>query len=445
MARRIALAALVLASVTSAWLLSTDDARVWPVRNTLQYHVMRWWQAATGSPGTQGLNGGALGSIRGRVRDAQGFPLSGIHVLLTRWDGTTYGTRTGRAGDYRIDGVPAGSYALVTGEAAGGGNAKWLRIVEQQDMRADVRLMRERHVARVAPAQNVEVGDAERVRVDAPLPGEALRRTVRFSSGGRPSQPVLYYTPIGLTAPAPVLLAVYPGPADGWGAASVPLAAAGYAVIAAGPAYSFELERDVDELARLLQLAGDGRLPGADARRTAVLGGSYSALHVQRLMQREHNAQGSDAGIGASGSASGARSRSSSGSVALKAAVLMWAPSDLFDMRRRLENGTYVPPFGLDQALIALGFPDREPVRHWRYSGAYHVHSGMPPVLLVHSRQDDVVPYQQSELLARLLSDASVPHELRLLDGGSHYLLSNEADARAVRDLTLTFLRRYVG
>jgi dipeptidyl aminopeptidase/acylaminoacyl peptidase len=125
--------------------------------------------------------------------------------------------------------------------------------------------------------------------------------------------------------------------------------------------------------------------------------------------------------------------------------VLMGAPADLFDMRRRLEDGTYVPPFGLDQALIALGFPDREPARYRRYSGAYHVRPGGPPTLLVHSRQDDVVPYRQSELLGQQLAAAGVPHEVRLLDGGSHYLLSNEADARAVRDLTLSFLRRYVG
>ena len=162
-------------------------------------------------------------------------------------------------------------------------------------------------------------------------------------------------------------------------------------------------------------------MPGVDGTRIAVLGGSYSGVHVLRLMQQDDVRP------------------------AIKAAVLMGAPSDLFDMRRRLEERTFVPPFGLDRALIALGFPDREAVRYWKYSGAYHVRAGMPPTLLIHSRQDDVVPYQQSELLARMLTEEGVPNELHLLDGGSHYLLSQEGDARAIYDLTLRFLRERLG
>ncbi|HXI16797.1 MAG TPA: prolyl oligopeptidase family serine peptidase [Chloroflexota bacterium] len=274
----------------------------------------------------------------------------------------------------------------------------------------------------LAAGVGLTLGDPEVVTSQTPLPGRAVRRSVSFQSGGRSNQLTLLYTPewVPLGAVLPVLLTVYPGPADGWEAASVPLAEAGYAVIAVGPAYSFALERDIDELARLLRFAREGRLPGADGSRLAVLGGSYSGLHVLRLLQREH------------------------GQMDLRAVVLMGAPTDLFDMRRRLEDRSFVPPFGLDQALIALGIPNRNPARYWRYSGAYHVRPKAPPHLLIHSRSDDVVPYQQSELLARSLAGAGVPHELHLMDGGSHYLLSNETEARLVQELTLEFLRRYL-
>jgi hypothetical protein len=48
----------------------------------------------------------------------------------------------------------------------------------------------------------------------------------------------------------------------------------------------------------------------------------------------------------------------------LQAVVLLGPPVDLFDMRHRQEDGTFIPPFGLDQALVALGLPDRAPLRY---------------------------------------------------------------------------------
>ena len=313
-----------------------------------------------------------------------------------------------------------------------------VRVQGGVDRQLDARLRPETPVAPALPTLLL----AGRTQVASQTP--IVARAVRFELltpgmpffGGRRSpvqgDRVFLYVPdtaagtVGPDVGFPLLLAVYPGPSEGWESASVPLAAAGYAVLAVGPAYSFELERNVSELAALLganlvsQSTG-GEVPRVDAGRIGVLGGSYSALHVQRLLQRLHGTE-----------------------IRVRAAVLMGAPTDLFDMRRRLEDGTFIPPFGLDQALVALGFPDREALRYWRYSGAYHTRSGMPPHLLVHSRSDDVVPYQQSELLSRTLAEAGVPHTLHLLDGGSHYLLSNEADARPIHDLTLNFLRQHL-
>jgi dipeptidyl aminopeptidase/acylaminoacyl peptidase len=299
---------------------------------------------------------------------------------------------------------------------------------------ADVVLARppERSLGAIRAA---DVGEPARVACEQPLAAEAMRRAVTFGHGSH-MQRALVYLPVDLAAAAPtsgweaprrlgdgrrpLLLTVYPGSADEWECASVPLAAAGYAVLAVGPDYSFDLERDIDDLDRLLAYVRTGSLAGADGNRVAVLGGSYSSLHVQRLLQRDRHA----------------------GHVA---AVLLLGPiTDLFDMRRRLEDRTFVPPFGLDQALLALGLPDREPLRYWRYSAAYHVRPDLPPIALIHSRADDVVPVEQSELLARELQGAGVPFELHVLTGGGHNLLSESDEARAVYDLTLDFLARHL-
>ena len=125
---------------------------------------------------------------------------------------------------------------------------------------------------------------------------------------------------------------------------------------------------------------------------------------------------------------------------ALRAQVLLGPPSDLFEIRRRFESGALELPFGLDQVLIALGLPDRQPELYWRYSAAYHVTPRTPPTMLFHSRQDELVPYGQSERLAAALDEAGVPHELVLFDGSTHYLLEESAQAIEIYDRTLDFL-----
>ena len=402
------------------WFARTDDVRVWPVRNTLVYRAVTAYWGLAGPP-----QYGEVGTVTGVVRDPHGTPIQGARVALTAWDGTAYHGRTGVNGAYLIENVPTGPrYSAVAG-AAGHADASLGRV--------SVIARRERALHAVLSPLASEPrrygGASVTVRTPvtsaSPIAARAERWDLLYfgpTHFDRPAQgeKVLLYVPartIEESRTLPLLLTAYPGPAEEWESASVPLAAAGFGVLAYGPPYSFEPERAVSALVGLVQQARDGRMPGIDGSRIAVLAGSYSGLHALRVLQEEH------------------------GNASIGAAVLMGAPTDLFDMRRRLEDRSFVPPFGLDQALVALGFPDREPLRYWRYSGAYHVRRGMPPVLLIHSRQDDVVPYQQSELLARTLREEGVPHELHLMDGGSHYLLSAEQDARAIYELTLRFLR----
>jgi hypothetical protein len=426
------------------WLTLTDDVRVWPLRNTLEYRLWRGWAGLSARltavlpAAVQGERPpGPPGRVRGTVRDPQGRPLEGARVLVTLPDGTAFDAGSGAGGAYVIEGVPAGDYLPVAG-APGYADAQlgspWLpwtrvRVPSGGEARADVRLVPQAGSGGGAGGPGSEggvvLGPAAPVSCDRPLRSRAWRAPATLgwgrAAGARAGAEAILYTPQEVAPEGqgprwPLLLTVYPGPAAEWECASLPLAEAGYAVLATGPAYSFEPERDVEDLARWLHQARAGALPGVDGSRAALLGGSYSGLHVQRLLRRPADLQG------------------------VQAVVLLGAPSDLFDARRRLEDGTYVPPFGLDAALVALGFPHREPLRYWRYSGAYHVRRDQPPLALIHSRRDEVVPFQQSEALARRLAAVGAPYRLDVFEAASHYLLSEDGDALAIYRLTLEFV-----
>jgi len=414
--RRLLVPGLGLLLVFAIWFVTTDSVKIWPIRNTMQYHLLRWWWNIAGQPVSD-----ETGTLQGTVRDTRGQPVSGAWVLLSGWDGATYANTGNENGQYNINNIPAGKYRPAVG-APGyqsivlKNGQRDLKINASATTIADAVLPPEIPNP-VTPGKNLTLTEPLTFTCTTPVTTTATRQTVSFDSGGRPNQPAFYYTPVTatLTDPLPVLLIVYPGPADTWECVSIPLAAAGYAVIAAGPAYTFELENDIDELQRLVEFARNGQFPGANGSIIAPLGGSYSSIHVQRLLQRDQN---------------------------FAAAVLFGPPTDLFDMRRRLEDGTYIPPFGLDKALIALGLPSREPLRYWRYSGAYHVRPDFPPTIVFHSYSDDVVPYQQSELLVNNLELVGAPYEAHFFHGSGHYLF--DQDSPQLYEITLDFLARHL-
>ncbi len=401
--------------VSIFWLMTTDNSTIWPIRNTVQYRLLLWWRGGQIAPPTPGVPG----VLQGTVQNSQGQPIGQARVLVSAPDGTTYSTWSDETGQYTIKDIPPASYWPVVG-APGyesvqlGGQFKAVTIRQNAIHQLDITLSPSTPRS-IAPGKNFSLAEAETRHCTLPIKSEAIRRQIHFDNPAQPNQISFYYTPISATVTSqyPLLLTIYPGPADSWDCASTPLAAAGYAVIATGPAYSFELEEDLDELERLIQFAANNLFPGSHPDQVAVLGGSYSSLHVQRLLQR---------------------------GLAVDAAILLGPPTDMFDMRRRLENGTYTPPFGLDQAMVAVGLPSQEPLRYWLYSGAYHVDGNLPPLAILHSRDDDVVPFEQSELLADNLEQVGAPYEMHLFDGAGHYLL--EEGAAQVYEIALDFLAR---
>lgn len=394
----------------------TDNVNIWPYRNTLQYHLLTWWWGQWGYP----QQGEETGNLTGRVVDEAGNPVQDAWLLVSRWDGFSYRARSQPDGNYTLTGLPPGHYVPVVAAPSYESKplaSKWsrLKITAGQTEELNVTLA-PKVIDVVSPGTAFALGEITQPHCQVPVDSQTNRQVITFNNAGQPNQLALYYTPISTVSNAiyPLMLTIYPGPADTWECASMPLAMAGYAVLATGPAYSLNLEGDVNELERLHQFAQQGLFPQASPTQTIVLGGSYSSLHVQRLLQRHPTN--------------------------FKGAVLLGPPTDLFEMRYQLEQGDFIPPFGLDQVLIALGLPDREPMHYWPYSGAYHVQPNYPPILLIHSHNDKVVPIAQSTILAEQLAYWEVPHDVHFFEEADHYLLHEGRESEEIYQLVLNFL-----
>jgi hypothetical protein len=64
------------------FLATSENAAIWPVRNTLFYHAMRWWASNVGAPQPAGV-----GALYGCVRGAGGQALPGATVSVAERDG----------------------------------------------------------------------------------------------------------------------------------------------------------------------------------------------------------------------------------------------------------------------------------------------------------------------------------------------------------------------
>jgi len=396
------------------WLATTSHPNIWPIRNTLKYHALQNWWAVIGLPPTTGT-----GTIQGVIQNEQGEPIEQAWILLTLWDGTTISHYTDTTGQYRLENVPAGQHQLIaTAPNYANHILDNITIHDNTAITVPVTLSQEQKTNLIS-GSNLTLSTPTQLTCDTLFTVTANRRYVQFNNVDQPNSLTLFYSPITATQTStlPILLTVYPGPADSWECVSIALSQAGYAVVAVGPAYSFDVENQVDELERLINFAQAETLPYSDGAKIALLGGSFSSIHVQRLIQRRQDIQ---------------------------AALLLGPPTDMFDLRHRFEAGEIMPPFGLDQIMIAGGLPTDELLRYWQYSAAYHVRSDLPPQAILHSRTDDVVPFQQSEILAQHLKMVNVPHETHFFEGASHYLMAEggDKDTLEVYRITLDFLKK---
>lgn len=413
--KRLGRGLMILAGAFVLWAAVTENPVVWPIRNTVEYHLTRAWWKLAGEP-----SGSPVGGVTGTVVTPAGSAIANAIVILSEWDGRVHTALTDEQGKYRIAGIPLGFYrmaAIAPGyePVQSAGLLRGVTVRPGQPATASFRL-NPIFKQPLTPLPRPELLEPQTLVCQSPIPGEARRETLQFVEPGF-NELIFLYRPAEQTQQSlPVLLTVYPGPVDTWECVSIGLAQAGYAVVAMGPAYGMDLTRDVDLLERLVDLVRQGGLPGTDPARVAALGGSYSAWLLELLMLRDPG---------------------------LDAVVLLGPPTDMFDFRRRFEREGFVPPFGLDRAMVALGLPSREPLRYLKHSMVYQVRRGLPATILFHSYQDEIVPFQQSGLLAESMVRHGVEAELHLFDGASHYLLEDGDASLAIYRQTLDFLRRH--
>ena len=283
----------------------------------------------------------------------------------------------------------------------------------------------------------------------APRPGALGTRSVRgveFSvlPGFRPLLLDLVLPPEG-TAPAPVVVFVHgggwftgsrrsPGPAfASWSPSlSERVAAAGIAVASVDYRLSGEAvwPAQLDDVAAALRwLRTEGPALGLDPGRTALWGesaGGHLAALAGLLGDDPHRGGGT-----------------------VRAVLDWYGPSDLAGMaehtagRPPAPDGDPALPTREDR-LLGVRVTD-DPARAADASPVTHVHPAAPAFLLLHGREDRVVPPAQSVLLAERLRAAGAPVDLGLVDGADHVWDGLDAAAlEAVVERSLGFLRQHL-
>jgi dipeptidyl aminopeptidase/acylaminoacyl peptidase len=82
-------------------------------------------------------------------------------------------------------------------------------------------------------------------------------------------------------------------------------------------------------------------------------------------------------------------------------------------------------------------------VPYYKYSALYHL-DGLPPLCILHGKDDDLVPFNQSVMLAEELERRGMPHEFYSYEGLKHYF-STSADNATTQQMfrdSLECLRR---
>jgi dienelactone hydrolase len=414
------------------WLNYTVDPNVTALRNVLHYRVVK----ALGGPRIRSDE--PTGSISGEVVDSHGEPVAGAIVLVASPLGHTYTAESDSNGHYHITAVPPGRYVLVAGK----------RGYEDALAQNCLAGLCSKHTAAIRPATEAHdfdltlspatppsvsmndsliVSPTVEVEVGPPFPSKALRTSFGFERAGLWVNDCHLYEPIesdGLpvesgTGSFPTLLLVLPGPVSGWEIIPVPFAAQGFSVLACYPLRGIDIDEDTSDLMTALEYLRLGRVPSrADVDRLGLVGASFTSLHTYRLLELTDQ---------------------------FDVTLVLGGMADGFAFRHDVETGTTSarPPF--DQVLIALGFPNTSPELYFRYSAIFHL-EGLPPVCLLHGRDDELVPFPQSIELAEELERRQMPYEFYSYTGLSHYF-STSADNATTQQMfqdSLQCLHRFL-
>lgn len=100
---------------------------------------------------------------------------------------------------------------------------------------------------------------------------------------------------------------------------------------------------------------------------------------------------------------------------------------------------------GISERYLArfLGVKDAKDAALDALSPAKHVTKDMPPVLLIHGRDDTVVPFEQTRLMAEAIKKVGGPSELVTLKDEDHWLSRGPTRIQMLQ-ATVGFLEKIV-
>ncbi len=397
------------------WFGYSADSKITSLRNIVHYRVVKTMggpQVRTGEP---------PGAIAGTIQDLERKPVAGALVLVASPLGDTYTATSGADGRYRIAGLPPGRYIPVAGKrgyddalnqtcAAGLCYKHAVTVRPAADTGGIDLTLAQTALPEILPDDSLVISPTVEVETFAPLPGKAQRTHFSFERAGLRVNDCWLYEPVTQAqghGPFPTLLLVLPGPVLGWEIVSVPFAAQGFSVLACYPLRGIDIDQDAADLLTALEYLRQRRLPShADPERLGLVGASFTSLHTYRLLALTDQ---------------------------MDVTLVLGGMADGFAFRHDVETGTAQarPPF--DQVLMALGFPHSSPELYFRYSTTFHL-EGLPPVCLLHGKEDELSPFSQSVKLADEMARQGIPHEFHAYEGLSHYF-STSADSATTQQM----------
>lgn len=388
--------------------------------NVAEYRLRRWRWDTFGAP-----QGAGQGSLSGWVTDSTGQPVAGALVLVAGATGQTFSAAAGEDGFYTITGIPAGSYRPIA--AAWGYDLP--AATQPPQAGASLRLgddagrfdavLSPRTPPPLSPApETIRLGPPAPAESDFPTPAVATRQAITFTHEGVIIDGDLLYTPATGEGPWPLLVIAYPNTALNWEEASVQFAAAGHVTLAItpDPERGLDLDAHARDARMAIAYAQQGLLsPAVAGPDFVLLTGSFGSIYGYRaLPDLQH----------------------------LRAIVNIGGVSDAFLGIQALYSEALAIPPPYDTAIAAMGRPDRDPGFFLAYSPVFWA-AQHPPTLLIHTYEDEVIPYNQSQRLAAALASAGVGHDLFLYHSDTHYLdpRSPTPEAIEVFERVIAFVR----
>lgn len=437
---------LVIAGLALLYLPVGEQLETVLLRDTLEHYTLNGWATVFGKdPGSAGR---PTGTIAGTIKDTHGQPLAGANIVVSDAAGLVWTAISDGSGNYSVGGVPSGHYlpvaarsgyldATATGKGPFG---DWRMVASVRGGQATSNVdfvMENRPPYTVVPGNTLKLGEFSEASRDNPVPSRVLRRTFTFENSGLDKAGLVYEpTQDKGPGPFPILLIVYPGPANAWEGVSIPLAAQGFVVIAYQPELfgphperGLNLRGDISDLLELYNYAKAGYFSDrSDPSKVIVTGGSVSTAYTYLMLREIETSSPAD-------------------KAALKGGIMYGGLADMYTYRYDWQRGAlYIDPGiqALEGMLIALGRPDLRPEIYLLFSPVYHLASGsLPPLLLVHTTKDTIVPINQNTLLVNALQKVGIAHTNVIYTDIEHYLDTSKPDPSQLDMLekTIQFLK----